>query len=297
MGVNVKDFNIARASDIYQIDYELLAYITEKQPDYNFKLIISRVNAIYSKYYKSIKDFDNNTNFNILMHLNLLCTIIPNFQLEEGSIIGEYNGLRVNMFFGEEIIIKINYLGISRHVRFFVNQDVAQLSFKIDNNVYDPELERIYHNFAYQYHALDAFDSYTYKNGEIIFFSRYKTENDLNGNIIDDYNYDTALIAQEEAIDESGNKSKINYYKVKFCEGNTVNGDYVKRPPYAIVIENVPDEMDRDIFDLDYFEVDQDEYDDTSDVSNYIGKKDSNLEKVNRLLLKHSKLTINIEKM
>lgn len=297
METNIKDCYLKYASDIYQIDYELLAYITNKQSNNDSDLIKKRANEIYNKFYKYIKIFSKNVNFNVPMHLNLLCTLIPEFKFEEKAIIGFYNGLTVKMYFDEDIIIKIDYPGIRRFIRFKVDGEVSQMYIKTDNNSHNSKLKITYQCLERECRYLDAEDFYTYNGSELIFFNRTKYECGENGNVIDDYSIDSTYLTPETLIDEQGNKTTVNYYKVLFNNENTVNGECVKRPTYAIVIEKIPEDEDRDIFDLDYFEITEEEYRKLLNTNDYMARRNEYLKIINELLIKHSKSTINIEKM
>ena len=289
MAVSVVNYNIAKASDVYQIDYELLAYITDNQDNSDINVIKDNVNKIYNKYYKSIKRFVNNPNVNIMMHLNLLCTLIPSFEFRKEGIFGNYNGLSVGIYFGSEIIIKLDYKGISRNIRLFVNGNVSQMSLKFDNEVYNPGLERIYQNFAVQYYSLDLYDNYTYLDREVVGFESYRVETDCNGNVINEYKLDTTLLANELFIDEYGNQSFLRHHKVIFDDNNIVCGEVVKRPKYALVLEKIPDDIEKDIFSLDYIEISEEEYNKLSIISNNEPENNLILNDVNNVLLKNSK--------
>ena len=289
MAVSVVNYNIAKASDVYQIDYELLAYITDNQDNSDINVIKDNVNKIYNKYYKSIKRFVNNPNVNIMMHFNLLCTLIPSFVFKEEGIYGNYNGLSVGIYFGSEIIIKLEYKGISRNVRLFANGNVSQMSLKFDNEIYNPGLERIYQNFAVQYHSLDLYENYTYLDREVVGFESYRMECDCNGNVINEYKLDTTLLANELYIDEYGNQSFLRHHKVIFDDNNIVCGETVKRPKYALVLEKIPDDVEKNIFSLDYIEISEEEYNKLRIISNDEIENNLILNNVNNVLLKHSK--------
>lgn len=242
---------ICKAASMFEMDYELLEYITKRNKVLSGKEIAEKVDYIFMKYKKYFKIYRNCSAANFGELFAILVVLFPNMKLSDNNIVAKNNDLLLNVSFENEIVINIDYYGIKRYIRILnTDDDCFEIMRKDDTCSANTKLRDIYKILGIRLYDLDFKEINQYQDQCLVYFYVFMYETE-DGIIVNDY--------QCEGY-HAGTDQLASYYACKFEPTLIEDKKEIARPEYTLVQEVIPDDEAKGITALDYIEISQKEY-------------------------------------
>ena len=242
---------ICKSADLFNMDYELIKYITKNNQPMTDQEIAEKTDDIFMKYKKCFKEYRDLEAAGFDELFSILVVLFPDIKMLDKEIIASNNNLTLSITFDDQIVINVNYYGIKRYIRLLKNgDDCFEIMRKEDTCSANTKLRDIYKILGMRLYDIDFKEINQYQAQCLAYFYVFMYETE-DGIIVNDY--------QCEGY-HAGTDQLASYYACKFEPTVIEDKKEIARPEYTLVQEVIPDDEAKGITALDYIEISQEEY-------------------------------------